>query len=434
MTEKFDVIIVGAGPAGIAAALVLAQAEYKVAVFERGERPGSKNMFGGMLYYTEFIDKILPDFWSEAPIERYVTKHHLIFTSPDSSVSVCFDNKNFSQIPYNAITLLRAKFDRWFAQKAQDAGALIVTETTVHDFVYDGSQIIGIKTGREDGEVFADAVIIAEGANSLLVSKAGLLQDQSPEDFTVAVKELLALPEDVIEERINIDKGEGACYSFVGDCISGVEGGGFLFTNKNSLSVGVAGRLSSLQKRKISIAELLEHFKNHSSISHIIKGAQMKEYSGHLIPEGGIKGAPLIFGDGVLVAGDAAGFLCSTGITLQGMNYAIASGFVAAEAFKKASEARDFSKKGLSCYKKLLEQSFVLPTLQTFQNAPMFLANPRIYSTYPSVLCGVFKRIYKAGDDPGKKLMRHAMAELRENVPLWKLVKDTYSGVRALLW
>lgn len=434
MPEKFDAIIVGAGPAGVTAALVLAQAGCKVAVFERGEQPGSKNMFGGMLYYTEVIDKILPDFWKEAPIERYITKHNLVFTSEDSSVSITFADKQFSQIPYNAVTLLRAKFDRWLAEKAQAAGALIIQETLVNEFVYEGRRIVGVKAARDAGVVLADVVIIAEGANSLLVKKAGLGGDTSPEDFAVAAKEILALPSEVIEKRVNLEKGEGACYSIIGDCIQGVEGGGFLFTNRTSLSVGVVGRLSSLQRRKISISELLEHFKNHPSVSHIIKGATIKEYSGHLIPEGGLKRSPGIYGDGVLVAGDAAGFLCSTGLTLQGMNFAVASGFAAAEAVKKARECNDFSKKGLSCYKKLLKESFVLPTLQTFRNAPIFLANPRIYSTYPSILCGVFRRIFKSGDHPRKKFMRLAMAELREKLPLWCFIKDTFSGVRALLW
>ena len=434
MPEKFDAIIVGAGPAGVTAALVLAQAGCKVAVFERGEQPGSKNMFGGMLYYTEVIDKILPDFWKEAPIERYITRHDLVFTSEDSSVSISFADKQFSQIPYNAVTLLRSKFDRWLAERAQASSALIIPETLVNDFVYEGKRIVGVKAARDDGVVFADAVIITEGANSLLVKKAGLGGDSSPEDFAVAAKEILVLPAHLIEKRINLEEGEGACYSFVGDCIKGIEGGGFLFTNKTSLSLGVVGRLSSLQKRKISIGELLEHFKNYPSISHIINGAVLKEYSGHLIPEGGLKRSPKIYGEGVLAAGDAAGFLCSTGLTLQGMNFAIASGFAAAEAVKRAMQRNDFSKNGLSHYQKLLEDSFVLPTLQTFQNAPIFLANPRIYSTYPSVLCGVFRRIFKSGDHPRKKFTKLAMAELRDKVPLRCFIKDIFSGGRALLW
>jgi electron transfer flavoprotein-quinone oxidoreductase len=280
----------------------------------------------------------------------------------------------------------------------------------------------------------ANVVIISEGANALLVKKTGLAGDPSPEDFAVAVKEILALPSKDIDNRMNLEEGEGACYSFVGDCIRGVEGGGFLYTNKESLSVGVVARLSSLQRRKISITELFEHFKSQSSLSHFIRGAVLKEYSGHLIPEGGLKMSPKLYGNGILVAGDAAGFLCSNGLTLQGMNYAIASGFAAAEAVKLASQDNDYSEKGLSVYEKVLEKSFVFPSLRTFRNAPGFLSNPRVFSIYPSILCSVFRRIFEAGDHPRQKFFRLLKSELRGRVSFWCFIKDVFKGSRGILW
>lgn len=434
MPEKFDVIIVGAGPAGATAALVLAKAGLKIAVFERGEYPGSKNMFGGTLYYTEIIDNIIPGFWQEAPIERYTTRHALVITSGDSRVDLAYTDKQFADVPYNAVSLLRSKFDKWFAEKAQDAGALIVPDTVIDELVFEGKRVTGVKAARDNGLVKADVVIIAEGANSLLVEKAGLGNEQSPQDYAVAAKEMLALPSETIEQRLNLNDGEGACYSFIGDCIMGIEGGAFLYTNQATVSIGVVARLTSLKKRKISIVDLLEHFKEHSCMKPIIKGALLKECSGHLIPEGGLKSSPRIHADGVLVVGDAAGFLCSTGLTLQGMNFAIASGFAAGEAIKKAKENNDFSKKGLASYKEKLAQSFVLPTLQTFQHAPAFLANPRIYTTYPSILCGVLRSIYKGGDHPRKKFLKLLLAERKDKLSLWSFTKDIVSGGRGLLW
>lgn len=434
MPEKFEVIIVGAGPAGSTAALALAQAGLKVAVFERGEQPGSKNMFGGMLYYTEVIDRILPDFWTEAPIERYITTHVLVFTSKDSSVSISFSDKQFGQLPYNAVTLLRAKFDQWLAGKAQEAGALLIPETLIEELVYDGKRVVGVRAARDEGLVYADVVIIAEGANSLLVESAGLTGAPSTDDFAVAAKEILTMPAKVIEERFNLKGREGASYSSIGDSIQGVEGGGFLFTNRTSLSIGVVAKLSSLQKRQVSIAELMETFKNHTSIRPLIEGAHLKEYSGHLIPEGGLKSMPDLYGDGLLVVGDAARLICSTGLTLQGMNFAMASGLSAAEAVGKARESNDFSKKGLSHYKKGLEQSFVLPSLNTFRHAPGFLSTQRIYTVYPSIFCGFMRRIFKAGDHPRKKFLGLLRMELKENLSLWQLIKDIWKGWRALLW
>lgn len=434
MPETFDVIIVGAGPAGITSALALARDGLNVVVFERGEYPGSKNLFGGNLYYTEIIDDLIPDFWQKAPIERYVTRHALVMTSGESRVDFAYTDNRFADRPYNSVTLLRSKFDRWFAKKAQHAGALIIPDTVIEELVFEGKCVTGVKAARKEGLVKADVVIIAEGANSLLVEKAGLGKIQPPKDYAVAVKETLALDPDVIEQRFNLNKGEGACYSFIGDCIMGLEGGAFLYTNRSTISIGVAARLTSLKERKISIADLLEHFKDHPGIQSMIKDADLKEYTGHLIPEGGLMTAPRIHADGVLVVGDAARFLCSTGLTLQGMNFAIASGFAAAETIKQVGPVGDFSKKGLALYRKKLAQSFVLPTLHNFRHAPAFLANPRIYTTYPSMLCGFLRSIYQAGDHPRKKFLKLMLEQRKGKISIWALIKDIFGVARGLLW
>ena len=434
MPEKFDAIIVGAGPAGSIAALGLAQAGLKVAVFERGEHAGSKNMFGGALYYTEILDKLIPGFWREAPLERHVLRHALVFSSGDASVEISYSDKQFGQPPYNAVTLLRAKFDKWLAEKAMEAGALVIPETLVNDLVFEENRIVGVMAARSAGLIHADTVIIAEGANSLLVEKAGLGGAQEPEDFAVGAKEILALSREIIDRRFTLSGDEGACYSFVGDCIRGLEGGGFLYTNKSSVSVGVVARLSSLRDRAFSIADLLEYFKGHHAIMPMIEGAEIKEYSAHLIPEGGLKTSPRFYGDGVLVVGDAARFLCSTGLTLQGMNFAIASGFAAAEAVKIARKTNDFTKKTLKCYKKILEETFVLPTLRTFRHAPSILGNPRIYTTYPAVICGTLHRIFKGGDHPRKKFLHAAISEIKKRGAFGHLLKDGIGVLRGLLW
>ena len=433
MPKKFDVIVVGAGPAGSTAALVLARSGLSVALFERGEYEGAKNMFGGVFYHNGLLDNLFPNFLKEAPLERYVTRQTVTFLTPDASLSLDFKDANFAQPPYNGFTLLRAKFDRWYAQKAVEAGAFLIPETVVDDLLWDNNRVTGIKARRDEGEVYSDVVIAADGANSLLAKKAGLRKDFSSNQLSVAVKELLTLPSKTIEERFNLKRNEGVASLFIGSFTEGVPGGGFLYTNKASISLGLVAGLKILQEKKISVAELLESFKKHPYIRELIKDAVLKEYSGHMIPEAGLSMVPKLYGDGILLAGDAAALLSSTGITLEGMNFAIASGLAAAETVKEAKSKGDYSRKSLAHYKTLLEKSFVLQDLKHFQRAPHFLAIPRLYKLYPEIACGVVERIFKVDGKPRKKFLSLGGEVIKGKVSLWQLVKDGIKAGRAML-
>jgi electron transfer flavoprotein-quinone oxidoreductase len=406
----------------------------KVAIFERGEQPGQKNMFGGMLYYTQALEELVPDFWRQAPIERCITRQVLTFLTSSSSLSISFTDKEFANPPYNGLSLLRAKFDPWYASKAEESGAFLIPETVVDDVIWAKDKVIGVKARRGEGEVYADVVIAADGANSLIAKKAGLRKEFPTSSYAVAVKEVLALPAETIEERFGLTDGEGVAQSFVGDCTNGIVGGGFLYTNKESLSVGLVARLSSLQERQVSIAELLENFKHNPGIEQLIRGSVLKEYSGHMIPEGGINMVPEVYGNGILVVGDAGGFLLSTGLTLQGMNFAITSGYLAAQAIKMAKDKGDFSKKGLACYKDLLNESFVVKDLKTYRHAPSFQDNPRIYELYPSLACGISRRIFQSTGQPKEKIFSLLKAEMKGKISVWRLAKDMMEAGVALLW
>ena len=432
--EKFDVVIVGAGPAGSTAALSLAKPGLKVCIIERGEQPGGKNMFGGVLYHADALTELIHDFWEQAPIERYVTRHDLILLTDSASFTISHKDDKFGQLPYNGVTLLRAKFDLWYVSQVETAGAFLIPETVVDDFIWDGNRVVGVNTQRTNGAVYADVVIAADGANSLLAKKAGLRKEFTESSLAVAAKEILALPADVIEARFGLTGGEGVAQSFIGEATSGMEGGAFLYTNKSSISLGVVVKLDSLQDRRVSIAEVLDNFKNHPHIRPFIADAIPKEYSGHLIPEEGLNMVPRLYGNGLLVVGDAAGFLISTGFTLQGMNLAIASGLAAAQAVLIARQKGDFSKRGLACYRNLLKESFVLKDLKTFRHTPNFLSNPHIYDLYPSMVCGVSRRIFQVNGHPRGKISSLIRAEMKGKISFFRLIKDIIQAGRALIW
>jgi len=431
--EKFDVVVVGAGPAGSTAALALAQSGISVALVERGEYEGAKNMFGGVFYHHGVIDKLLPNFLKEAPLERYVTRQTVALLTAETSLALDFRDANFAQPPYNGFTLLRAKFDQWYAEQAVAAGACLIPETVVDDLLWEGNRVAGVKVRRDEGEVYCDVVIAADGVNSLLARKAGLREDFTPDKLSVAAKELLVLPAKTIEERFSLKRNEGMASLFIGSFTEGVPGGGFLYTNKESLSLGVVARLRVLEEKKLSIAELLESFKKHPYVRELIRGAVLKEYSGHMLPEAGLGMVPRLYGDGILLTGDAAALLNSTGVTVEGMNFAVASGFAAAETVKAARNKGDYSRKGLAYYQTLLNKSFVLQDLKNYQWAPRFFDNPQLYKLYPEIACAMAEGVFRVDGQPRRKLLTLGREVIRGKISLWQLLKDGIKAGRALL-
>ncbi|MDW7675485.1 MAG: FAD-dependent oxidoreductase, partial [Bacillota bacterium] len=338
--DKFDVIVVGAGPAGIAAAYTAAKAGLKVIIFERGDHPGAKNVMGGVIY-RQPTEELIPKFWEKgAPLERHLIEQRAWLLDKDSAVTLGYKCSLFGKEPYNNFTVLRAKFDHWFAKQAVEAGALLINETVVEELIYEGEKVIGVKTGRNQGEVLGNVVILAEGVNSLIAQKSGMQKHIPSEQLAVAVKEIIALPKGTIEDRFNVDDGEGATIELYGDATKGMMGTGFIYTNKDSLSIGVGAIMSQMLKNKIAPYELLDYFKNHPMVKRLLHGGEVKEYLAHMIPEGGYEAMPKLYRHGLMIVGDAA--MLVNGIHREGSNLAMISGKIAAETAIRAKERGDF--------------------------------------------------------------------------------------------
>ena len=156
--EKFDAIIVGGGLAGLSAAYVLAQHEMEVLVVERGSFCGSKNVTGGRIY-THSLEKLMPGFAEEAPLERKVTKEKIALFTETGALNIEYASGKEEEAGSASYTILRSKFDKWFAEKCEEVGAMLVPGIRVDSVIKDGDKVIGIDAGGE--EMYADVVILA---------------------------------------------------------------------------------------------------------------------------------------------------------------------------------------------------------------------------------------------------------------------------------
>lgn len=360
--ERFDVIVVGAGPAGSAAALTMASAGLKVALIDRGEFPGAKNVFGGVLYRKQ-IEDIVPEFWHEAPLERIVTEQRLWVLGSESAVTFSHRNERYKNPP-NAWTGLRAKFDPWFAGKAEQAGALPIYETVVTELLRENGRVVGVRTDRDDGDLRANLVIIADGVNSLLGKALGVHREWQPNEVSLAIKEVISLPKEKILDRFNLEDNEGCTIEFIGE-MHHMAGLGFLYTNQDTLSLGVGVMVNDLKKHGIKPYEVLDSIKQHPMIRRLIQGGEAKEYAGHLIPEGGFNSLPPLSGDGWMMCGDAAQMV--NAVHREGTNLAITSGRLAGETAILAHAKGDFSAGALKHYDQVIKASFVHKDLKKYR-------------------------------------------------------------------
>jgi electron transfer flavoprotein-quinone oxidoreductase len=426
--DKFDVIIVGAGLSGLGAAYTLAGNGLEVLVLERGDYPGAKNVTGGRLYVNP-VRNLFPGLFKKAPLERFITHEGISLMAKDRSVTVDYSGNELREKPHQSYSILRAKFDRWLAEQVEEKGGLILSKIRVDNVIWDNEKIAGVVAGGD--ELRADVVIACDGALSILSERAGLRLSGPPHDFAVGIKEVITLDPGLINDRFHLEGNEGAARLFVGEVTRGKFGGGFLYTNTESISLGiVVGIQEAIEdKTSIDVPALLDAFKERPEIAPLIKGGSTVEYSAHVIPEGGFKTLGSLCGNGILVAGDAAGLALNIGFTVRGMEYALASGCFAARAVLKAREIGKFNAETLGVYRKLLEESFVLQDFRSFQEASAVVGNPRFFSHYPELIGNIIKDIYAVPGGPKSRLY----ATLRKHLPLgevWALFKDLRGMVK----
>lgn len=429
----FDVIVVGAGIAGSVAAYQLAQQGKSVLMIERGETPGSKNLSGGVLY-SRGIEEVFPDFLTEAPIERRITRNYVSFLSWGSSVAIDYQDARLAD-PVNAVTVLRAKLDAWLADQCAEAGVMVMPGVRVDEALVEetqsGRRVVGVRSGED--ELRAHCVIAADGINSFLSRQVGLRTKPLNKHLAVGVKGVIALPRGVIEDRFNVTEDEGAAFTVVGECTQGVAGGGFCYTNIESISVGVVLRLDDLVAKRQASTKIFEHFLNHPLMAKYLADGELLEYGCHLVAEGGLEMLGEITMDGMVVIGDAAGLTLNTGLTIRGMDLAVGSAVAAAEAVGQAIDRQDTSKAGLAGYRERLFASNVGQDLLTYARAPHFMETERLYGQYGDLLSRLMYGAFNMDGTPRKHLLNMALETFSgSSLRMTDLVKDGFAGVRAL--
>ena len=425
----FDVIVIGGGVAGSVCAYLLAKAGREVLLIERGVEPGSKNLSGGV-FYCRVMQQIFPDFLDTAPVERRITRNCLSFLNPTSFVNIDYWDGRLAD-PVNAVTVLRAKFDPWLAEQCEQAGVTVMPGVKVDSLIAEDGQYVGVRAGED--ELRCRVVVAADGVNSFISQDAGLRAKEPLHNLAVGVKSVIQLGEDEVRKRFNLEGQEGAAYAIVGDCTQGVGGGGFMYTNRDSVSVGVVLRLDDLADKGKSSSDVHDHFLRHPAIKPFVEGGELLEYGCHLVAEGGQKMQHDLVRGGLVMIGDAAGFTLNTGFTVRGMDLAAGSAQAAAIAIDRAIGKGDLSQAALEDYVKQYEANFVGQDMATYARAPEFLETPEMYGDVGKLLADVLHGVYDLNLTPRKRLVPTAMAALKRSpLTIRQLVKIGIQAVRAL--
>lgn len=428
----FDVVVVGAGPAGSCAAIEAARAGRRVALIERGPFPGAKNMYGGVVY-PRILDDLIPQWWEHAPVQRWVTRRSTMILAAERALTLDLRSEAWGRPPYNGATAFRPEFDAWLASVAEAAGVTLVCSTTVTGLLRDASgAVIGVRTDRPDGDLSARVVIACDGVNSFCAKEAGLHVGDDASHYTLGVKETLRLPRDVIEARFGVRERDGVDIEILGGT-SGVPGGGFVYTNLESLSVGVVLKLPALSAQQRRPEEILAGLKAHPAIAPLVEGGEVAEYSAHLIPEAGWSMMPKLTGPGLIIAGDAAAMCLAAGIWLEGVNFAMGSGRVAGRVAARAISRGDVSESGLAPYREELESTFVLADHRRLRRVPELVLSSRVQQQYPDLVTGIVEGLFQVENPTPKPGLRRIVTRERRRAGVrWRdLARDAWTGLRS---
>jgi electron transfer flavoprotein-quinone oxidoreductase len=367
--EHYEAVVVGAGPGGAAAAAALAEQGVETLVLERGVDAGSKNVSGGLIFADEdapyTIDGLFPGFRDHAS-ERPVTDAKIHNIAGNKVKTLDLERIHEEGVEW-VDSVLRRRMDSWLAErvheKTRETGGGLLTEVRVNGLLREGGEIVGVTCDELD-TITADLIVAADGVNSELARDAGLMDWEEPDEWFQGVKAVVEMDPDSIEERFDLPAEGGASHLFSGDLFDGVRGGGFLYTNEDSLSVGTVFHLDSLAEERAEPQELLDNLLTHPLLDQWFQGEYAEvEYSAKLVPDSKKVAHPSPHRGRLLLVGDAAGQMQAQGPLIKGMNHAVSAGGLAAEAYQEAKTRGDASDAG-DLYERKLRDEGVMQQLR----------------------------------------------------------------------
>ncbi len=427
--RKYDAVVVGAGPAGASAAYFMARDGLDVLLLERGPFPGAKTC-GGAAIIAEQAHELFPNFWEEFRYERIVTRLDYWWLTEDSAVTAGFTSSRLSAAPYNRLSVKRKNLYTWLAAKAVAAGATLLLGHHAAEVNFDGSQAIGVRVSPPQNAAYlADIVILADGANSLLAERAGLIPPVTAANLSLYAKETIALPPETIEDRFALPPGQGAAIGLIGYPTAGFNGTGSIHTFHDGINISAGMAVSDFAAGGFSPGDLLDRIKKHPRIQPLLDGGITTEYGAAMIPEGGYHAIPPLVHPGLLIAGDAASLVNG----IQGINLAMWSGFYAAKAAYEAKKSRDFSARKLSLYRTLLDESFILQNMRSNAKAAALQRDrPYLFDLYSRLANETAYQIARAYPMPVKDKRKFIWRKVTSLQPVGRIAADIWQVLKVV--
>jgi len=426
--EHYEAVVVGAGPGGAAAAAALAEHDVETLVLERGVDAGSKNVTGGIMYAERSapftIDTLFKGFREHAT-ERPVTANYIHTIAGRTVKSYDITDLHEHDTEW-ADAVLRRKMDGWLAEqvheKTRETGGGLLTEVRVNGLLREDGRIVGVTTDELE-PIRADFIVAADGVNSELARDAGLMDWDDPAEYFQGVKAVADMPEGAIEDRFDIGADEGEAHLFSGDLYDGVRGGGFLYTNADTLSIGNVFHLDSIVAEEAEVGDLLDALLTHPLLAEWLgDDYQELEYSAKLVPDSKKMAHPEPAAGRLVLVGDAGGQMQAQGPIIKGMNHAVSAGALAAEAFVEARSRGRPTDAG-DLYVRKLRQEGVMEKLRprAYRTSKMITEQ----RTVSALLDGIANSRLGTW---GVKAMAGRIERLFNSPRLMKMLPDTRTG------